>query len=155
MLEAAAERHGWSFCMLLRARNHGFQLQRGRYGFETQLPPATVGETRQGLARGGSASSIPCGRRRPWGATARKGLGVAEPALRWGWMRRALRTPSRPICQGWHGVRLPAREANLLECLDNCTPKKPHISPPWQPVTDLNTNSWIPFLRPQKMRAAR
>lgn len=43
-------------------------------------------------------------------------------------MRRPLHTPSSPICQGYHAMCLPTREANLLECLDNCTPKKPHFS---------------------------
>lgn len=49
-----------------------------------------------------------------------------------------------------HAAPFLGMPGSLLECLE-----KPHISPPWQPLTDLNANSWIPFLWPQKMRAAR
>lgn len=92
-----------------KKRSQGFKLQQGRYGLDTQLPSVMVRETHQELAGAGSAISITCGRKKTLGATARKGLGVTKPSPWWGWMRRPLHTPSSPICQGCHAVRLPAR----------------------------------------------
>lgn len=137
-----------------KKRSHGFKLQQGRYRFDTQLPSVMVRETQQELTQVGSMISITCDRRRPW---------VQLPGRGLVWLS--------PLCggAGWEDLSTPLPVLFVRDTMPCVSPRgkltfwnvwitahrKNHISPPWQPFTDLNTNSWIPFLQPQKMRAAR